>query len=278
MIRPSSTTARGAWALTASFSLRARTACGGSDGDENAGGEGAAAGGEGGGGRTLVVGTSNDAPFSFHDPGSNELKGIDGEMITAIAEDKGWEIEVYDTDFATLIPALEAEKIDVVADAMYITDERKQKVNFTDPWYKEGEGIVIREDTTDISGAADLAGKVIGAQTGTVSLDYAKTRGGSERRELDSQAALLQALKNDQVDAIVTDSAVAGYALEQDPESGLELILPEPPHFPGTIGAAVRKDDTERLEELNAGRAKLKADGRDLEILEKYGLGEANRQ
>jgi polar amino acid transport system substrate-binding protein len=228
--------------------------------------------------RTLIVGTSNDAPFAFHDAGATTLKGIDGQMIEAIAKRKGWKIQIYDTDFSTLIPALQAKKIDVVADAMYITDTRKKVVNFTNPWYSEGEGIVTRGDTSGISGAADLKGKVVGAQTGTVYLDYAKTLGASNLRIFDSQAALLQALQNKQVDAVVTDSAVAGYAIAKDPKSGLKLLLPNPPHFPGTIGAAVRKEDTALLADLNDGLAVLKASGEDLTILKQFGLGEANRQ
>ncbi len=199
-------------------------------------------------------------------------------MITAIAKQKGWTIKIYDTDFASLIPALKAKKIDVVVDAMYITDERKKEVNFTNPWYSEGEGIVVRAEDTAVKGAADLKGKVLAAQTGTVYLDYAKTLGASNLLILDSQAALLQALKNKQADAIVTDSAVAGYAIAQDSASGLRLVLPDPPHFPGTIGAAVRKEDGDLLAQLNEGVAALKKDGTDLTILKKYGLGEKNRQ
>lgn len=227
--------------------------------------------------RTLIVGTSNDAPFAFHDAGGTSLKGIDGQMIEAIAKSKGWKIQIYDTDFASLIPALQAKKIDVVVDAMYITAKRQAVVNFTNPWYSEGEGIVTRSDTSGITGAADLKGKAIGAQTGTVYLDYAKTLGASSLKVFDSQAALLQALQNKQVDAVVTDSAVAGYAIAKDPKMGLTLLLPNPPHFPGTIGAAVRKDDAALLAELNDGLAALKKSGEDLTILKEYGLGEANR-
>ena len=228
--------------------------------------------------RTLTVGTSNDAPFAFHDAGGTSLKGIDGQMIEAIAKSKGWKIQIYDTDFASLIPALQAKKIDVVVDAMYITPKRQAVVNFTSPWYSEGEGIVTRSDTSGITGAADLKGKVVGAQTGTVYLDYAKTLGASSLRVFDSQAALLQALQNKQVDAVVTDSAVAGYAIAKDPKGGLKLLLPNPPHFPGTIGAAVRKEDTALLAQLNAGVAALKASGEDLAILKQFGLSEANRE
>jgi polar amino acid transport system substrate-binding protein len=235
-LRPSGTplprTTRLALLLTSSALLLA--ACGGSDSDSSSTKDTAASGGDKG--RTITVGTSNDAPFSFHSGGSDTLKGIDGEMINAIAKDKGWKIKIFDTEFATLIPALEAKKIDVVVDAMYITDERKKQV------------------------------------------DYAKTLKSKKLLVLDSQAALLQALKNKQADAAVTDSAVAGYAIAQDTSSGLRLILPDPPHFPGTIGAAVRKEDTSLLSDLNDGVAKLKKDGTDLEILKKFGLGENNRQ
>lgn len=264
---------RVAWAFGASAMALTLTACGGGSTGPTGSGSGAEKST-----RTIIVGTSNDAPFSFHDPGSDTLKGIDGEMIEAIAKQKGWKIKVFDTDFSTLIPALKAKKIDMIVDAMYITEERQKQVNFTDPWYSEGEGIVIREGETAISGAADLKGKIIAAQTGTVYLDYAKTLGAQKVLVLDSQAALLQALKNKQADAVVTDSAVAGYAIAQQPSGGIKLILPDPPHFPGIIGAAVRKEDTALLADLNAGIAAIKSSGEDLTVLKKYGLGEGNRQ
>jgi polar amino acid transport system substrate-binding protein len=270
------TGARVTLALVAS--ALALTACGGSSKSSNSAPAAGTSSGATGGARTLIVGTSNDAPFSFHAAGESTLKGIDGDMIEAIAKSKGWTLKVYDTDFSTLIPALEAKKIDVIVDAMYITDERKKKVDFTNPWYSEGEGIVVRKDDTAVSSAADLKGKVLAAQTGTVYLDYAKTLGAKKLLVLDSQAALLQALKNKQADAVVTDSAVAGYAIAKDPGAGIRLVLPNPAHFPGTIGAAVRKEDTALLAELNAGVAALKASGDDLKILQAYGLGESNRQ
>ena len=107
--------------------------------------------------RTLTIATSNDAPFSYTDT-SGTLLGIDGEMITAIAEEKGWEIEVFTTDFNTLISALKANKADVIVDAMYITDERKKQVDFTEPWYTEGEGMLVPADST-ITSRDELGGQ-----------------------------------------------------------------------------------------------------------------------
>ncbi|GHG61137.1 amino acid ABC transporter substrate-binding protein [Sinomonas cellulolyticus] len=231
----------------------------------------------GGSQKTITVATSNDAPFSFTEGGGDTLKGIDGEMINAIAEAKGWKVEVFVTDFNTLISALQAKKADVIVDAMYITDERKKQINFTDPWYTEGEGLLVPADS-DIKTRDDLSGKVVGAQTGTAFADFIKTLGAKDTKFFDSQAALVAAVANKQVDAAITDSAVLAYSFKQNPNPKVKLVSPYTPHFPGTIGAGVRKDDTQLLDDLNSGLADLKKSPKYLEILKKYGLDESNEK
>jgi polar amino acid transport system substrate-binding protein len=245
----------------------AMTACG------SGGGTG---GGTGGGEqKTITIATSNDAPFSFTDQASGELKGIDGDMIKAIADAKGWKVKVFTSEFATLIAALNAKKADVIVDAMYITDDRKKQINFTDPWYTEGEAMVVPADS-NLASRDDVKGKVLGAQTGTVFKDLVDSLGGSQVKLFDSQAALLAAVENKQVDAVFTDSAVIGYSLVQKPNPKLKLVQPYKPYYPGIIGAGVRKDDSQLLQDLNSGLADLKKTPKYLEILKKYGLGEAN--
>jgi polar amino acid transport system substrate-binding protein len=237
------------------------------------GGDSAAPAGDGGSTRTLTIATSNDAPFSFEEGGV--LTGIDGDMLAAIAKEKGWQVKPFTTEFSTLIPALKAGKADVIVDAMYITDARKKEVDFTDPWYSQGEGMIVPSDST-VTSRDQLAGKVLGAQTGTAFADFIATLGGSETKLFDSQATLIQAVANGQVDAAFTDSAVVSYSLKKNPNPAVKIVSPYEPHFPGTIGAAVSKDDTELLDELNDGLADLQATPQYLEILQKYGLTEAN--
>jgi len=246
----------------------AMTACGSSGG-----GSGSGAGG--GDQKTITIATSNDAPFSFTDQGSGELKGIDGEMINAIAQAKGWKTKVFTSEYATLIAALNAKKADVIVDAMYITDERKKQINFTDPWYTEGEAMVVPADST-LASRDDVKGKILGAQTGTVFKDLVDSLGGSQVKLFDSQAALLAAVENKQVDAVFTDSAVIGYSLVQKPNPKLKVVSPYKPFYPGIIGAGVRKEDSQLLQDLNSGLADLKKTPKYLEILKKYGLTEAN--
>lgn len=223
--------------------------------------------------KTITIATSNDAPFSYIDQGSGALLGIDGEMINAIAAEKGWTIKTITTEFATLIPALKAKKADIIVDAMYITDKRKKEISFTDPWYSQGEGMIVPGDST-LKSRDDVKGKVLGAQTGTAFKDLIDTLGGSETKLFDSQAALLAAVENKQVDAAFTDSAVIAYSLVQKPNPKLKLVSPYTPYFPGIIGAGVRQEDTALLADLNSGLADLKKSPKYLEILKKYGLGE----
>lgn len=245
----------------------AMTACG-----SGGGGGGASGGGDQ---KTITIATSNDAPFSFTDQSSGELKGIDGEMINAIAQAKGWKIKVFTSEYATLIAALNAKKADVIVDAMYITDDRKKQINFTDPWYTEGEAMVVPADST-LASRDDVKGKVLGAQTGTVFKDLVDSLGGSQVKLFDSQASLLAAVENKQVDAVFTDSAVIGYSLVQKPNPKLKLVSPYKPFYPGIIGAGVRKEDSQLLQDLNSGLADLKKTPKYLEILKKYGLTDAN--
>ena len=225
-------------------------------------------------GKVITIGTSNDAPFSYNDEAGN-LTGIDGEIWKEIAKCAGWETKVYVTDFATLIPSLESKKIDVIVDGMYITDERKKTINFTDTWYTEGEGMVVPADST-IKNRDDLKGKVLGAQTGTAFADFIKTLGGKEVKFFDSQAAIIAAVANKQVDAALTDAAVLGYGLVQTPNDKVKVVTPYEAHFPGLVGAGVRKDDAELLSTINKCLAEVKAADKVLPLLEQFGLNSDN--
>lgn len=224
--------------------------------------------------KVITIGTSNDAPFAYNDA-SGKLTGIDGEMWKQIASCAGWETKVYVTDFSTLIPSLESKKIDVIVDGMYITDERKKTIDFTNTWYTEGEGMVVPADST-IASRDDLKGKVLGAQTGTAFADFIKTLGGKEVKFFDSQAAIIAAVANHQVDAALTDAAVLGYGLVQNPNPKVKVVTPYSAHFPGLVGAGVRKGDTEILNTINKCLADLQTGGKVLPILEQFGLNSDN--
>ncbi len=230
------------------------------------------------GARTVTIVTSNDAPFSYLDDSTNELTGIDGEILNTIAEELNWDIEVIVTDFATMPQTVLSKKADFIADGLYVTDERKKTLSFSDTWYYQGEGMLVPADST-LKSRDDAKGLNIGVMTGTTHLEIAQSLSDDAHiKQYDSQANLLQAVANGQVDAAFTDQAVVAWSLVQNPNDKVKLVTPYEPYFPGTIAAAFRQDaeSDELREQLNEALANLKSTPKYLEILEKYGLGQDN--
>jgi len=230
------------------------------------------------GARTVTIVTSNDAPFSFVDDATGELTGIDGDMLNAMAEQLNWNIEVVVTDFATMPQTVLSGKADFVADGLYVTDERKKSLSFSDTWYYQGEGMLVPSDST-LTSREDAEGKIIGIMTGTTHYEIAQSLTEEANIKMyDSQANLLQAVANGQVDAAFTDQAVVAWSLVQNPNDKVKLVTPYEPYFPGTIAAAFRQDEESDAlrEELNGALAELKSTPQYLEILERYGLGSDN--
>lgn len=226
----------------------------------------------------ILIGSSNDAPFSYTDVETGELKGIDIEILKEICS----RLEIPDIqmkviDFSNLLVELNNNNIDMVVDAMYVKDERLQIAAFTDKWYQEGEALVIPSDSA-IQSKDDLKDKKVGAQPGTafyetaqIWLDEGKI-GGLEA--YDNQATLMTAVNTGKVDAVVTDGIVAGYTLSSDSSLDLKLLSPYEAEASGQIGAAVRFADKEFLDEVNKCLNDMKEDGTLLDILKDYGLTE----
>ena len=117
----------------------------------------------------LVVGTSADyAPYESIDE-SGAFVGYDMDLIRAIGEKLGVEVEIQDMPFDSLIAAVQEGKIDAVIAAMQATAERDEQVDFTIPYRMTKDAFVASGDSTlVIEKPEDAAGKSIGAQTGTV--------------------------------------------------------------------------------------------------------------
>ncbi len=228
----------------------------------------------------LVVASSNDVPFAYIDKDTKQFTGIDAEIITEIAKRLGIpKVEMKEVKFENMLIEMNNKNVDMVTDGMYVKPEREKIATFTHRWYKQGEGLIVRKDS-DITGLDSLSDKVVGAQKGTTFLEYLqelqKQGKIKEVKIFGSQAELLLATNTQKVDAVVTDSGTAAFTIKNDPTLNLKLVSPYTPHFDGIIAAAVRKDDKDLLDAVNAELDKLKQEGFVLEVLKKYGLGEDN--
>ncbi|MBM7369455.1 ABC transporter permease subunit [Gordonia hydrophobica] len=166
-------------------------------------------------GGVLRVGTEGTyAPFSFHDPATNELTGYDVDVAKAVADQLGMRVEFTEAPWDALFAALGAERFDVVANQVTITPEREGKYAMSSP-YAIGEGVVVtRVGDSSIASLDDLRGKTT-AQTATSNWTDVARQAGARVQTVDGFAEAITLLKQGRVDATVNDSiAVYAYLAE----------------------------------------------------------------
>ncbi|QTD45721.1 glutamine ABC transporter substrate-binding protein [Ottowia testudinis] len=204
-------------------------------------------------------------PMEFVENGKRT--GFDIELMEALARSMGRPIEWTDIDFKGLVPGLVSRRFDVALSAIYITDERKKVVDFTQPYYAGGLVVMVKDGNASIAKPADLAGKKVSVQVGTKSVQFLK--------EKYPQAQLVEVEKNQEMFNLVdigrADAAVTGKpaAYQYARTRGGLRVLPEQ-LTTEEYGIAVRKDLPELTKALNDALAKVKADGTYDKIVGKW--------
>jgi polar amino acid transport system substrate-binding protein len=225
--------------------------------------------------QVLKVGsTPTGIPFTFLDTKTNSIQGLMVDLITAIGKDAGFRVEIEPMQFSTLIASLTSNKIDIIAAAMFATAARKEVIDFSDPVYTYGEGLVVpKTDTKDYAALEDLKGEIVGAQVGTAFVDALKKTGlFSEVKAYDTIPDILRDVNTGRLKAGFADYPILAYNLQQGLFPDVRLVKSFKPTIVGSIGIATRKSDTELLGRINAALTKLKSDGTLGKILAKWGL------
>lgn len=247
----------------------ALAACGSSDSEE-ASGDGGDSDSDS---NVYTVGVDTTyPPFEFQEDG--ELVGIDIDLINAIAEDQGFEIQIESMDFSGIIPAMQAGELDIGMGGMSITEERKETVDFSDPYFESGLTLVTAAGNSEISGLEDLEGKTIAVKNGTTGAKFAadnEAEYGYEIVQVNDSTAMFQEVGNGSSDVLIEDYPVIAYAIEK---SSLDLQIVGDKLNGDNYGISVLKgQNDELLQKINDGLASLKESGKYDEILNKY-LGE----
>lgn len=225
--------------------------------------------------QTLKVGsTPTSVPFSFLDPKTNTVNGLMIDIVTEVAKEAGYEVEITPIIFASLIPSLTSNKIDVIAAAMFATDARREVINFTDTVYGYGEGLFVpKDDTRDYVSFEDLKGQVVGGQIGTTYISALQATGlFAEVKPYETIPDMIRDVNTGRIKAGFADYPIVAHNLAQGRFPNTRLVESYKPSLHGSIGIGLRKNDTELLEKFNAAIAKLKAAGRFDEIVKKWGL------
>ena len=247
--------------LTAGFAV----GCG--DDDDDDGGGGGADLGTINEGELLVGADTPYPPFEIGQP--PDITGFDIEIMNAIAEDIGLEVNYQDTGFETIFRDTANGQFDTAAAATTITPERQQKVNFTDPYYEATQALVVAEDNSDIVTTADLGGKIVGAQDGTTGEALATDEtDASEVRPFPEGTDAFSSLVNGQIEAVIVDLPVAADAVEK--QGGVKVVEEIPLETPELFGFAVALDNTALLDAMNEALVKIKDDGTLTDLYQQY--------
>lgn len=223
----------------------------------------------------------NDIPFYFTDSETNEITGLEADIINELANRLGIKkVEIEETPFSKLIEKITTdESIDIAAGGMYITPEREKLVAFTEPLYKESEAVIVPK-FSNINFLNDLKDSVVGVVNGTVYIDlvqkWKKDKLVKDIAVFQNTSELFNAVNSKKVDAGLSDSILVNSYMSKDKNLLLRTIKDYTPQLPGIIGIAVRKNDISLVNALNEEIREMKADGALYTILLKYGLDKNN--
>lgn len=231
---------------------------------------------------TLLVGSSGDAPFAYIDQATGEFSGVDAEIIKEVGKRLGIEkTEMELIPFSELILNLNSEKIDIIADCMYIRADRAEKIYFGEIWYTQGGGLLVPSEGS-ISGLEDFdpSSTVIGYTPGTVwqtSVEGWKEKGLiKEARATGDQTESIVALQNGKINGFLTDSTVLENLFANTPGavSGLKMAenYVDDESTIGRIAPSVNFDDIEFMKEVDAVVATLREEGFIDKVFENYKL------
>ncbi len=225
--------------------------------------------------KVLRVGTEPAfAPFEFQKEGSNEFTGFDMDLIRAIGTKLGYKVEISSMGFDALIPALNSGNIDVAIAGMSITDERKKVVVFSDPYYTSGLIVMVKKDDDKIKGFSDLEGKRIAVQIGTTGANKAGEVKNAQVTAFNDNTAAAMELKNGGADAVINDSPVLKYYLQQGGSADAKIV--------GAVmnsedyGIAVKKGNDKLAAEINKALGEMKQTG-EYDKLYKTWFGEEKK-
>ncbi|HWR42558.1 amino acid ABC transporter substrate-binding protein [Sporomusa sp.] len=221
--------------------------------------------------KKIVVGLDdNFPPMGFRDD-KNNIVGFDVDMAKEAAKRLGMEVEFKPIDWSSKEAELSGKRVDVLWNGLTITEKRKENILFTKA-YMENRQIIVVAANSPVKTKADLAGKVVGAQEGSSSIeaiekDAATMKSFKELKKFGDNVAALMDLKTGRLDAVVVDEIVGRYYIAKKP--GEYIILSD--NFGSEeYGVGMRKDDKELLGKLQKALDDMKKDGTSAKISKQW--------
>jgi len=215
----------------------------------------------------VKVGTNAEyQPFESVDANGN-IVGIDPDLMAALAKAAGFEYKFINTRWDGIFVALASGEFDAVMSAATITEERKQTVDFSDPYFNAGQVLTVKIGSA-IKTPKDVDGKKVGVQLGTTGDIWVSQNTKAEVVRYDEVTLAFQALSQGDVDAVVADGPTSASIVKANPEMGVVVV--GEPFTEEYYGVAVNKNRQDVLAAINKGLAAIKASGEYDTIVKKW--------
>ena len=221
--------------------------------------------------KVYVVGTDAAyAPFESQNE-KGEIVGFDIDVVKAVAKNAGIEVKFLNTPWEGIFNSVAQGDRDLLVSAITITPERKQTLDFSEPYFDAQQLIAVRSDSK-ITKFEDLKHLKVGVQNGTTGDEViTKLQGKSTPnvKRFESTPLALKEMESGGVDAVVADNGVVVHYVNNNPDSKFKTLT-DSSFASEQYGIAVKKGNAELLEKINKGVAGIKADGTYNQIYAKY--------
>lgn len=211
------------------------------------------------------------APFTYHDE-AGDLVGFDVEVAKAIAEKLEVEVEFVESDWDSLLAAVDSGRIDTVINDVSVTEEREQKYDFSDPYFYISRQVVVPSDNDDIKSLDDLNGKKVATN---ITNDYAAQLEelGATIVPISTSEEAATLVTSGRADFCMFSTVILNEYLEQHPDAELKVafVIPEEDE---AIAIPVRKGETNLINAINDVLSELRENGTLEELSVKYFNGD----
>lgn len=206
-----------------------------------------------------------------------KLDGFEVELIRALAEEAGWDIDLVNVQWAGLFGGLITHKYDMAISSVTILEERKKRMAFSIPYLKSGVALVVRKEMEGVESLEDVKAKnlIVGAQLGTTSYFLLEKDPAIRIKGYDQYGHAVADLIKGEIGAVLGESSATLYYKNQNNEIFQKIKMVGQVMTEEYYGIVLRKDDKKLLKKVNEALRTLLKNGTVSRLHAKWDLGQA---